>query len=190
MDNQIFQRNLSEHIDLSQKLYSLQKSVVSASRVIVSALLSGNTVFFCGNGGSATDAQHMAAELSGRYLKEREPLNAFALHTNSSALTAIANDYGFGEVYARQLQAHAKRGDVLVAISTSGDSENIVRAAEKGRSRGMYIIALTGETGGILAKYCDILLAVPSNFTPRIQEMHILIGHILCEMIESNFEGI
>ena len=144
----------------------------------------GRTVFFCGNGGSAADAQHLAAELSGRYLRDRRPLDGIALHCNTSAMTAIANDYSFDKIFARQLEAHGRQGDVLVAISTSGNSANVIEAAEEAHRLGMSVIGMTGADGGRMKELADILIAVPSAFTPRIQEMHIMAGHVMCEMVE------
>ncbi len=152
--------------------------------MIVAALRAGGRIHFCGNGGSAADAQHLAAELSGRFYYDRPPLNAEALHCNGSYLTAVANDYSYDEVYARLLRGTARRGDVLVGISTSGNSANILRAFEAARELGVQTIALTGESGGRMQSLADMLLNVPSNDTPRIQECHILIGHIICELVE------
>jgi len=137
-----------------------------------------------GNGGSAADAQHIVAELTGRFLRDRQPLRALALHANTSALTAIGNDFGFDHVFARELSAHARQGDVLLAISTSGNSPNILRAIETARQCKVEVIGLTGESGGQMRKACDLCLCVPSKSTPRIQEMHILIGHTICELLE------
>lgn len=144
----------------------------------------GGKVLFCGNGGSAADAQHIAAELSGRFYKDRDPLNAEALHVNTSYLTAVANDYSFDEVYARLIRAQGQPGDVLVAISTSGNSANVLRAALEARAQGMIVIGMTGRTGGKLAEHCDLLLNIPSDNTPRIQEFHISVGHTICELVE------
>ncbi len=143
-------------------------------------------ILFCGNGGSAADAQHLAAELSGRFYRDRPPLYAEALHVNTSYLTAVANDYSFAEVYARMTRAMGRPGDILFAISTSGNSQNVLLAIGAAREQGMTGVCMTGEGGGKMAELCDYLLAVPSTDTPRIQEVHILIGHILCELIESN----
>lgn len=155
----------------------------------VDSLRDGGKIWFAGNGGSAADAQHLAAELSGRFYIDRKPLPAEALHVNSSFLTAAANDYGYDKAYARLIEGCAHQGDVLVAISTSGNSTNIVEAAKTARSQGVYVIALTGESGGKLCKHCDLLLNVPSKDTPRIQECHVMIGHILCENIEKELFG-
>lgn len=153
-------------------------------QVLASAFEQDQKVLFCGNGGSAADAQHLAAELSGRFYKDRKPLFAEALHVNSSYMTAVSNDYGFELVYARMIEAAGRTGDVLIAISTSGNSPNILRAIEKGRQQGMVIIGLTGENGGAMQNICDFLINIPSNDTPRIQESHIMIGHIWCEQVE------
>lgn len=152
--------------------------------VIVNCYNNGGKVLFCGNGGSAADAQHLAAELSGRFYMDRAPLNAEALHVNSSYLTAVGNDYSFDEVYSRIVKAKGKQGDVLVGISTSGNSKNIVRAFEEAKKQGLTLVLLTGEAGGVLKDLTDYILKVPSNDTPRIQECHILIGHIICELVE------
>ena len=181
---EIFLRNLIEHQKTAAKMEQLADVITNAANSMSSTLKSGGRVFFCGNGGSAADAQHLAAELSGRYLKDRRPLDGIALHCNTSAMTAIANDYSFDDVFARQLEAHGRTGDVLVAISTSGNSENIIRAIKKAHDIGITVIGMTGESGGRIKEFVDILIAVPSSFTPRIQEMHILAGHVMCEIIE------
>lgn len=156
-----------------------------AALMCIETLRNGGKIHFCGNGGSAADAQHLAAELSGRFYYDRPPLNAEALHVNTSYLTAVANDYSYDMIYARMLQASARRGDVLVGISTSGNSANILKAFETAKNIGVKTIAMTGEKGGAMANLCDILLNVPSQCTPRIQESHIMIGHIICEIIEA-----
>jgi len=155
-----------------------------ASDKITEAFRNGKKALFCGNGGSAADAQHIAAELSGRFYTDRPPLFAEALHVNTSYLTAVANDYSFDVVYQRLIQAFGQEGDILVGITTSGNSTNVVLAMEEARSRGMITIGMTGAKGGKLNACSDIILRVPSQDTPRIQECHILIGHILCQMIE------
>jgi D-sedoheptulose 7-phosphate isomerase len=159
----------------------------AAADATTAALKADKKILFCGNGGSAADAQHIAAELSGRFYHDREPLFAEALHVNTSYLTAVANDYGYDEVYARLVRAKGRPGDILFGISTSGNSTNILRAFEQARERGMIVIAMTGETGGKMAGLCDILLNVPSSDTPRIQEVHILMGHIICQLVEEDY---
>ncbi len=160
--------------------------IETAAAQCIDSFKKGGKLLFCGNGGSAADAQHIAAELSGRYNYDRPPLFAEALHVNSSYLTAVANDYGYDEVFSRLTEAMGRRGDVLIGLSTSGNSANIVNAIQKAKSLGMYTIAMTGQSGGILANEADLLINVPSEVTARIQEAHILIGHLLCERIEQS----
>ncbi len=160
-----------------------------AVQAMTTTFREGGKVLFCGNGGSAADAQHIAAELSGRFYRDRPPLYAEALHVNSSFVTAVANDYGYEDVFARMVEAAGRPGDILVAFSTSGNSPNILKAIRMGREKGMAIIGFTGATGGKMADLCDILLNVPSTDTPRIQESHILIGHILCQIVEQQIFG-
>lgn len=151
----------------------------------VAALEADKKILFAGNGGSAADAQHLAAEFSGRFYKDRAPLYAEALHVNSSYMTAVANDYSYNEVYARILKAKGRKGDVFFGISTSGNSGNILEAIKIAKEREMLVVGMTGATGGEMAQHCDILLNMPSSDTPRIQEAHILIGHIICELVEA-----
>ena len=158
--------------------------VAQVAMQIVKSLRAGGKVLFFGNGGSAADAQHLAAEFTGRYLKERRALPALALHANTSALTAIGNDYGFEFVFARQLEALGKEGDVAVGISTSGNSSNVVRAMEAAKAKSIYTVALVGASGGAMRELADCALCMPSNETPRIQECHILTGHLICEIVE------
>ena len=160
------------------------RTVAEAAGAMAAALGAGGTVYFCGNGGSAADAQHLAAELSGRYLMDRPALAALALTTNTSALTAIGNDFGFDRVFARQLEGLGVAGDVLVAISTSGRSPNVTAAIEAAHRQGMTVIGMTGLRGRAFAALCDIALVTPSDSTPRIQEGHIAMGHALCELVE------
>lgn len=150
------------------------------------ALSRGNKIMFCGNGGSAADAQHLAAELSGRFYRDRPPLAAIALTVNTSFLTAVANDYSFDEVFARMVKSIGHQGDVLIGISTSGNSENVIRAIQQAKVMRILGVGLTGKDGGKIAASSDVLIRVPSTDTPRIQESHILIGHILCEIIEKS----
>jgi D-sedoheptulose 7-phosphate isomerase len=173
-----------EHLKVAGALPRLKTDVSSAVDTIYSSLAAGGQLLIAGNGGSAADAQHIAAELTGRFLLERQPLRAIALHGNTSALTAIGNDYGYEHVFARELSAHARPGDVLLAISTSGNSANILRAIEAARQCKITVIGLTGESGGQMRAICDLCLCVPSKSTARIQEMHITIGHAICELLE------
>jgi D-sedoheptulose 7-phosphate isomerase len=156
---------------------------------ITNAFKNGNAVYFAGNGGSAADAQHLAAEFSGRFYKDRKALPSDALHCNSSYLTAVANDYSYDVIYARLLEGLAKPGDVLVGISTSGNSGNIVKAFEMAKSIGVVTVGFTGAAGGKMKTLSDFLINIPSTTTPRIQELHILVGHIICELVEANIFG-
>ena len=179
-------RSLKEHLDTIQALLDSRLSEIEAAgRLICAALDAGNKILLCGNGGSAADAQHIAAELVGKYEQERRAFPAVSLTTDTSALTALSNDYGYEEVFARQVEALATAGDVLIAISTSGKSPNIVKAAEKARALGCKTIALTGCSGEPLASCCDLAVVVPSERTSRVQEAHITIGHLWCEMVDA-----
>ncbi len=171
-----FQRVLNDEI--------LQENIENIVIKSVEAFRNDKKMLFCGNGGSASDAQHIAAELSGRFYSDRSPLYAEALHVNSSYMTAIANDYGYDETYARLLEACGRKGDVLVGISTSGNSPNVVKALQKANAIGLTTIGFTGIKGGKMKDVCDIMIKVPSDDTPRIQEVHILVGHIICQLIE------
>jgi D-sedoheptulose 7-phosphate isomerase len=177
--------SLREHLQLFDRLGTLAPAVEQAARLIISSLSAGHKLLLCGNGGSAADSQHIAAELTGRFSADRRPLAAIALSTDTSALTSIANDYGFEEVFSRQVAALGAAGDCLLAISTSGNSRNVIRAAEIARSGGIHTIALLGRDGGKLRALCDLAVIVPSETTARIQEAHIFIGHVLCAMIET-----
>ena len=163
--------------------------IEAAAEIITESLRNGGKIHFCGNGGSAADAQHLAAELSGRFYFDRPPLNAEALHCNTSYLTAVGNDYGYDLIFSRLLRGTAKAGDVIVGISTSGNSKNILNAFEVAKELGVKIVAMTGATGGAMKDFADILLNVPSTDTPRIQESHIMIGHIVCELVETEMFG-
>lgn len=179
-------------IGIQQRLFAdtvFHSRIESAANAIILALTNGGRVLFCGNGGSAADAQHLAAELSGRFYIDRKPLDAEALHVNTSFLTAVANDYSYDEIYARLVQAKGRPGDVLVGITTSGNSPNVLLAARKAKEIGMVVVGMTGETGGQLAAESNFLLNVPSADTPRIQESHIIIGHTLCELVEARLFG-
>jgi D-sedoheptulose 7-phosphate isomerase len=167
------------------------RSVAAAAEAMIACLQGGGSVYFCGNGGSAADAQHLAAELAGRFFVERPALAAVALTTNTSALTAIGNDYGFDAVFARQLEAMGSPGDVLVAISTSGTSANVIQAIQVAHERGMTVIGMTGRRGERFAALCDVPLVTPSVATPRVQEGHIAMGHAICELVERElFRGV
>ena len=162
----------------------LQEKIQKIAIKSIAAFKDDKKILLCGNGGSASDAQHIAAELSGRFYADRPPLYAEALHGNSSYMTAVANDYGYEATYARMVEAAGRKGDILLGISTSGNSPNVVRATQKAKEIGMLTVGLTGKDGGKMKDICDIMICVPSVDTPRIQEAHILIGHIICQLIE------
>ena len=181
-------RSITESIATKQAILanqSLLDTIQSVANAMVKALKDGKRILWCGNGGSAADAQHLAAELSGRFYYDRPPLNSEAMHCNTSYLTAVANDYGYDLIYARMIDGACKPGDVLVGISTSGNSTNICNAFRKAKELGVITVAMTGETGGKMKEMADYLLNVPSTDTPRIQESHIMIGHIICEIVEA-----
>jgi D-sedoheptulose 7-phosphate isomerase len=165
----------------------LLKNIEHAVELVLTALKSGNKLLFCGNGGSAADAQHLAAEFSGRFYIDRKALPAEALHTNTSYLTAVANDYSYDVVYSRLVEGIAQPGDVLIGLSTSGNSKNILNAFEVAKTKNVSIIAFTGASGGQMRELADVLINVPSHDTPRIQESHIMIGHIICELVEQQY---
>ncbi len=184
----MIQRIIKQHQECIEALISnelILSYVQKAADMMTSCLRHDGKILLCGNGGSASDAQHIAAELSGRFLKNRKALFAEALTANTSYLTAVANDYSYEHIYARALEAKGRKGDVLIAISTSGNSANIVQACEYAREHGITIIGLTGSKTGKMDALCDVIIKIPSDHTPRIQEAHILIGHILCEYVES-----
>ncbi len=169
---------------IEDTIEKLQPSTVEGAMMMVETLRTGNKILLCGNGGSAADAQHIAAELTGRYKAERRGLPAIALTTDTSALTAIGNDYGYERVFDRQLEALAREGDLLVGISTSGNSENVIRALGLARELGCRTLGFSGRDGGAMNGLCDLNIVVPSDNTPRIQEMHILIAHTMCQVID------
>ena len=179
-------QRLENHFKVVQDMRKIMPEVASAGLRVRTALEKGRKILICGNGGSAADSQHMAAEFVGRFVKERQSLPALALTVDTSLLTAVGNDYGFDCVFSRQVEGLGQEGDVLIAISTSGNSANVVKAVKTAKEKGIYVIALTGENGGILAKESDLCLAVPSQVTARIQEMHIMIIHMICEIAEAD----
>ena len=186
---------MQEHISdiLNDSFNNLQKvindkglilEIETITTKIIKAFKDGNKLLLCGNGGSASDAQHIAAELSGRFIKERKPLYAEALHVNSSYMTAVSNDYGFESTYSRMLEAIGKKGDVLIALSTSGNSENVVNAVKMANSLDMLSVGMSGDKGGKIKELCQHNIIIPSLNTARIQEAHIIVGHIFCQIIE------
>lgn len=172
-------QDIEDSTEISEVLEQIVAQVVSSFR-------SGNKVMFCGNGGSAAEAQHLAAELSGKFYLDRLPLPAEALHVNTSYITAVANDYAFSKIYSRYITGVGKKGDVLIGLSTSGNSENVVEAFRSAREKEITTVAFTGKTGGLLQTISDFCICIPSENVPRIQEMHLILGHIICEKVESS----
>jgi len=187
MQNSIIKEFQSHLQTITDVQNSMVEKLESASKLVVDTLKNGNKILICGNGGSAADAQHFAAELTGRYKTERRGLPAIALSTDTSALTAIGNDYGYDRVFDRQTSALASKGDLIIGISTSGNSKNVVNAFEVAHQIGCKTLALSGRDGGVMGKLADINLIVPSDNTPRIQEMHILFIHAMCQIVDDNF---
>lgn len=175
-------QEIEKNKEISEVLEKITVQVVSCFR-------NGNKVMFCGNGGSAAEAQHLAAELSGKFYLDRQPLQAEALHVNSSYITAVANDYSFSKIYSRYITGVGKQGDVLIGLSTSGNSENIVEAFRSAREKEITTVAFTGKSGGLLNTLSDFIICVPSENVPRIQEMHLILGHIICEKVENTLFG-
>lgn len=187
MNTQEFQKVIEASIQVKQLILNDAQLLTTLNNITdacIKAFKNDNKLLFCGNGGSAADAQHLAAEFTGRFYTDREPLFAEALHTNTSYLTAVANDYSYDEVFSRLLRGMGRKGDILFGISTSGNSKNIVKAFEIARQRGIITVGMTGQTGGQMKDLSDFLLNVPSTDTPRIQESHIMLGHIVCEFVE------
>lgn len=182
----IIKTRIEQSIEVKEKLHDTQiENIEKAARMILSSLKNDGKLLVFGNGGSAADSQHIVAELVGRFKKERRALPAIALTVNTSILTAIGNDYGYDAIFSRQIEALAKSGDVALGLSTSGNSKNVIAALNKARTLGAKTVCLTGAGGGAMKDICDLLIAVDSKDTPRVQEAHILIGHILCELIEN-----
>lgn len=187
-DSGLIGNSIVQHIEVFQKILRTQiPAIEEFARIIIEALGAGNKILFCGNGGSASDAQHLAAEFVGRYETERRALPAIALTTDTSALTAVANDYGFERVFSRQVEALGNSGDILIAISTSGNSPNVNAAVMAARRLGLKTLGLTGVGGKKLASLCDFSIMIPAERTARIQEAHIAVGHIVCELVDKNF---
>ena len=181
---------LKSHREIIERVIdSLQDDIEKVSTIALETIKNGNKIILMGNGGSAADAQHIAAEFTGRYKKERRGLPAIAITTDTSALTAIGNDYGYQHVFQRQVEALANKGDLLIGISSTGNSENVIEAFKKGKEIGCKSIGLSGKGGGLFNNQCDFNLIVPSQDTPRVQEMHILIGHIICQIIDNSIES-
>ena len=182
---QTIKNEFTSHLETINKVIeTMEENLQKASELAVETLKNGNKILICGNGGSAADAQHIAAELTGRYKTERRGLPGIALTTDTSALTAIGNDYGYDRVFDRQVESLANKGDLIIGISTSGNSKNVINALNVGKELGCKTLGLTGRDGGAMNDICDINLVIPSNDTPRIQEMHILFGHTICQIID------
>ena len=191
MEN-LIKKRINKSIGVKQLLLQDKDLIKVTNNIVnlcVSTIKSNNKILFCGNGGSAADAQHIAAELSGRFYIDRKPLFAEALHVNSSFVTAVANDYGYSQIYSRMVESAGRKDDILLGISTSGNSENIINALKKAKEIGMFTIGFAGNDIGDMGDICDIIIRVPSSNTPRIQESHILIGHIICQLIEEKIFG-
>ncbi|MFA9374252.1 MAG: D-sedoheptulose 7-phosphate isomerase [Poseidonibacter sp.] len=185
---QTISNEFQSHLEtINNVINNMEDELVKASTLAVNTLKNGNKILLCGNGGSAADAQHIAAELTGRYKSERRGLPGIALTTDTSALTAIGNDYGYDRVFDRQVEALANKGDLIIGISTSGNSENIISALKLAKDLGCSTLGFSGKDGGKMNEVCDVNLIVPSNNTPRIQEMHILFGHTICQIIDDSF---
>jgi len=193
MFNNRIKRAIKDSLEVKERILCNESLISTISKVaweIINAFRNNKKVLLCGNGGSAADAQHIAAELSGKFYLDREPLFAEALHVNTSYLTAVANDYSYDEVFSRLVKAKGRKGDILIGISTSGNSKNVIKALEIANEIGMITVGLTGENGGKMRDTCKYLINVPSKDTPRIQEAHIMIGHIICEIVEKElFNG-
>ena len=187
MKQDLIRRNISDSITVKKELLQNDATMVDITKVadlIVETFNNGNKLLFCGNGGSAADAQHLAAEFSGRYYLNRPPLHAEALHTDTSFMTAVSNDFSFDEVYARLIQGIGKQGDILIGMSTSANSKNVIKALEEAKKKNIITIGLTGKANGNMKPYCDYLINIPSDDTPRIQECHLMLGHAICELVE------
>ncbi len=188
MKHYLIKRNISDSIRIKQKLLQnddIMVDIIKVADLIVEAFNKGNKLLFCGNGGSAADAQHLAAEFSGKYYLNRPPLHAEALHTDTSFMTAVSNDFSFDEVYARLIKGIGKQGDILIGMSTSGNSKNVIKALEEAKKKNIITIGFTGKANGNMKSYCDYLINIPSDDTPRIQECHLMLGHAICELVEN-----
>ena len=182
-----FKDQLADHLQVMQALSSIEPAITTAGKLMVSTLIAGNKILLCGNGGSAADSQHIAAEIIGRFETERHALGAIALTTDTSIITAVGNDYGYDHIFSRQVQGLGNSGDLLMAYSTSGNSSNVLRAVEAAKAKGMTVISLTGKGGGKLSELADIDLCMPSVNTARIQEAHAFVGHLLCAYVDEAF---
>jgi D-sedoheptulose 7-phosphate isomerase len=183
----LIKKNIKDSLKIKKDLLkneTLIKQIVEIADLIIKAFKTEKKLLFCGNGGSAADAQHLAAEFSGRYYLNRAPLHAEALHTDTSFMTAVANDFSFDQVYSRLIKGIGKDGDILIGMSTSGNSKNVTKALEQAKKQGLITIGFTGKKGGEMNNHCDLIINIPSNDTPRIQECHLMLGHAICELVE------
>ena len=183
----LIKKNIKDSLKIKKELLkneTLIKQIVEIADLIIKAFKTEKKLLFCGNGGSAADAQHLSAEFSGRYYLNRAPLHAEALHTDTSFMTAVANDFSFDEVYSRLIKGIGKDGDILIGMSTSGNSKNVTKALEQAKKQGLITIGFTGKKGGEMNNHCDLIINIPSNDTPRIQECHLMLGHAICELVE------
>ncbi|MAD50653.1 MAG: phosphoheptose isomerase [Flavobacteriales bacterium] len=183
----LIKKNIKDSLKIKKELLkneTLIKQIVEIADLIIKAFKTEKKLLFCGNGGSAAEAQHLAAEFSGRYYLNRAPLHAEALHTDTSFMTAVANDFSFDEVYSRLIKGIGKDGDILIGMSTSGNSKNVTKALEQAKKQGLITIGFTGKKGGEMNNHCDLIINIPSNDTPRIQECHLMLGHAICELVE------
>ena len=181
---ELIKKNILEHSAVLDSIEHLDESVIRVANLLISSLEKGGTIIWCGNGGSASDSQHLAGELVGRFVDERKPLKSIALTADSAVMTCIVNDYGYEHIFSRQVEALGSKGDVLVGITTSGNSKNVLNAFEVATNKGVTTIGLLGKGGGVAKNLVEESIIIPSNSTARVQEMHILIGHILCDLIE------
>jgi D-sedoheptulose 7-phosphate isomerase len=184
----IIQQHIEEHLSVAKQLSSLESSIKMIAATLIDALGHQKTIFWCGNGGSASDSQHLAGELIGRFVGDRKPLKSIALNADSAVMTCIVNDYGYEHIYSRQVEGLGSEGDVLIGITTSGNSQNVLNAFKVANNKGMKTIGLLGKGGGRAVSLIQQSIIIPSNTTARIQEMHILIGHILCDLIEDGLD--
>lgn len=186
MLKEIIKKNIEDHFDVIGSLNSISNKIEEVSLKVIETLKNNGTIFWCGNGGSASDSQHLAAELIGRFEKDRAPLKSISLNTDTSVITALSNDYSYDLIFQRQLEALGNSKDLLIVISTSGNSKNIINVLKEAKKKQIFTIALLGKDGGEAQKFSSLSIVVPSNSTARIQEMHILIGHIICSCVEKN----
>lgn len=181
----LIEKSFNQNIELSElTLKKIKKNIIDGSLIIKRKVSNKKNIFWCGNGGSATQADHLSTELLGRFKKNRKPINSISLTSNTSYLTCVSNDFKFERVFSRQLEAYGKKNDLLILISTSGNSKNIIEVAKLAKKKSIFVIGLLGNTGGNVKNFCDIKIIVPSNITARIQELHLLIGHMMCEFVD------